>query len=54
MMVPKIKPGEVLKNYAKKDKRIVAIEQTNKGVSTARNVGIREGNGHLFDLCGCR
>lgn len=33
-------------NYAKKDKRIKVIHQKNKGVSSARNAGIKESKGY--------
>ncbi len=37
--------GEICKSYAKKDKRIFIISQTNQGLSEARNVGIRNAKG---------
>ena len=34
----------ILKNYAKKDSRIILINQQNKGLGAARNIGIRASN----------
>lgn len=39
---------EILKKYAKKDKRIIIVSQENKGVSTARNVGIDRARGEYI------
>ncbi|RDU72495.1 hypothetical protein CQA57_06790 [Helicobacter anseris] len=39
------KSGAIAKEYAKKDKRIVLIEQENQGLSCARNKGIEMGGG---------
>ena len=36
---------QILKDFAKKDKRIVLIEQENRGVSIARNNGLRAAKG---------
>lgn len=37
--------GEIIDNYAQLDKRIVVIHQDNKGVSAARNAGLRIAQG---------
>ena len=37
--------GEIMEEYAAKDKRIVTIHQENKGVSAARNAGLRIAQG---------
>lgn len=39
---------QIIKEYAKKDNRIVIINQNNKGVSTARNVGIEKSTGEYI------
>ena len=36
---------EILKEYENKDKRVVVYNQTNKGASTARNLGMANSNG---------
>ena len=41
----KDKSGEICKEYAKKDNRVVYIETENKGVSSARNTGINNAKG---------
>lgn len=33
--------GEILKNYAAKDKRVKIIQQNNRGISAARNAGLK-------------
>lgn len=38
----------ILKDYAKKDKRIILIDQKNQGVSSARNRGISEAKGEYL------
>ena len=42
------KSGQILKDFAKKDKRIVLIEQENQGVSIARNNGIKVAKGEYI------
>ncbi len=42
------KSGQILKDFAKKDKRIVLIEQKNQGVSIARNNGIKAAKGEYI------
>ena len=42
--------GNICDDYAKLDKRIVVIHQTNKGVSTARNVGIKHSKGEYISF----
>ena len=37
--------GDIIQEYAKKDKRIVIIHQKNRGVSAARNAGLRIAQG---------
>ena len=37
--------GEIIEEYAKKDMRIVTLHQENKGVSTARNAGLKIARG---------
>ena len=44
-MAQRTKRGKVLEMYAQKDERIVAVTQTNKGVSAARNLGIGKATG---------
>ena len=39
---------EILRNYVQKDKRIVLINQENKGVSCARNAGIEKAEGEYI------
>ncbi len=39
------KSGEILAKYAEQDKRIVVVNQENKGLSGARNTGIQKANG---------
>ena len=39
---------EIIQNFAKKDKRIILCSQANKGVSTARNTGIRRAKGEYI------
>lgn len=41
----KDKSGEICENYAKEDSRIKVIHQSNKGQSSARNVGIKVSKG---------
>ena len=41
----KDKTPEILRSYAEKDKRIVCINQNNKGVSAARNKGLSSATG---------
>ena len=36
---------EILREYEQKDKRIIVISQPNKGVSTARNIGMQQATG---------
>ncbi len=43
--------GDICDMYAKKDRRIVCIHQTNKGVSNARNVGIAASTGKYLMFC---
>lgn len=40
--------GEMIDNYAKLDDRIIAIHQTNKGVSAARNAGLKIAGGEYI------
>lgn len=40
--------SDILKEYEQKDNRLKVISQTNKGVSTARNVGIQNANGEYI------
>ena len=42
------KSGQILKDFAKKDKRIVLIEQKNQGVSIARNNGLKAAKGEYI------
>ena len=35
----------ILLNYSKKDNRIIIIEQRNRGLSEARNIGVKYSNG---------
>lgn len=42
--------NNIIQYYQKKDKRIKAIHQTNKGVSVARNVGIKNANGNFISF----
>lgn len=42
------KTGEILEQYKKKDKRINIIESKNKGVASARNLGIKEATGEYI------
>ena len=39
---------QIIKEYAKRDSRIVIINQNNRGVSTARNVGIEKSTGEYI------
>lgn len=39
------KCGQIIDEYAQKDKRIIAIHQKNQGVSAARNAGLRVSKG---------
>ncbi|MDR2708410.1 MAG: glycosyltransferase, partial [Elusimicrobiota bacterium] len=39
---------EILKEYARKDKRIVLIDQQNQGVSASRNAGINIAKGQYI------
>jgi len=39
---------EIIRNYTKKDNRIILYSQANKGVSTARNIGIRQAKGEYI------
>lgn len=41
---------EILQNYAKKDVRIKIINQVNKGLGTARNVGLSIANGEFISF----
>lgn len=36
---------EILKKYSQKDKRIIVLDQTNKGIAKTRNIGIQKANG---------
>ncbi|EOU2074248.1 glycosyltransferase [Clostridium perfringens] len=40
--------GEICKDYSKSDKRIIYIEQTNSGQSSARNNGLKEAKGEYI------
>ena len=42
------KSGQILKDFAKKDKRIILIEQENRGVSIARNNGLKAARGEYI------
>lgn len=44
------KSPEILEEYAKKDHRIKIISQENKGLSAARNVGLRQATGTYISL----
>ena len=50
--------GSICDNYARRDERIRAIHKTNGGVSSARNVGIKEMKGEwalcLIPMMSCR
>lgn len=39
---------KIMKNYSKKDKRIIIIDKENEGVSTARNIGIKKCSGEYI------
>jgi glycosyltransferase involved in cell wall biosynthesis len=39
---------EVLRKFAKKDKRMIIVDQKNTGASTARNVGVKESTGEFI------
>lgn len=41
---------EICKSYAKKDERIIIIDQENSGVSSTRNVGIRKASGKYIQF----
>lgn len=41
---------EILEKYAQKDKRIIVLEQPNKGQGTARNLGLRFANGQYIQF----
>ena len=41
---------EILNEYANKDKRIIVIDQKNRGVSAARNAGIRVSKGNFVSF----
>lgn len=45
--------GDILAEYAKKDERIVAINQKNQGTSAARNVGIEKATGDFITFVDC-
>lgn len=45
------KSGEILKSYAKKDKRITIIEKKNGGLSSARNAGLKKCNTKYLMFC---
>lgn len=40
--------GEIINEYAQKDDRIVPVHQENRGVSTARNAGLRAARGNYI------
>ena len=40
--------GKICDEYAKKDKRIIAIHQKNKGLSAVRNLGIKKASGDFI------
>ena len=40
--------GEIIEEYAKKDSRVIATHQNNKGVSAARNAGLRIAKGRYI------
>lgn len=42
------KTKKIAQRYADKDKRIIIFEQTNKGLSAARNAGFKMANGEYF------
>ena len=42
--------GQICEEYAKKDKRIKVFHQENRGVSSARNVGIDNARGHWISF----
>ena len=44
------KSGEICDYYAQKDKRIKVIHQRNRGVSAARNEGLREAKGNYISF----
>ena len=47
----KDKSGEICDEYAKKDKRIRVFHKENKGVSSARNVGLDNAKGEFITFC---
>ena len=47
----KDKSLSILKEYQKKDKRIIIIDQANQGVSEARNKGIKMATGEYICFC---
>ena len=40
--------GEICDDFAKNDKRVLVIHQSNKGVSAARNIGINRAHGEYM------
>ena len=44
------KSPEILEQYAQKDKRIKVISQENKGLSVARNVGLKQAQGEFISF----
>ena len=44
--------AERLERLEKEDNRVVVINQENKGVSVARNIGMDKARGGVYSFCG--
>lgn len=47
------KTAMIINEWQEKDERIVLVQQENKGLAVARNVGLDISRGRVYWFCGC-